>query len=127
MRDLEQLNILTEKIIGLAIEVHRFLGPGLLESTYRKCLCYEFDKNGLPYKEEVPIPIKYKELLIDNAYRADIIVEAEIILEIKAVENILPVHEAQLLTYIKLNKSKLGLILNFNVPLMKNGIVRKIN
>ena len=124
---MERLNAWTEEIIGFAIEVHRFLGPGLLESTYHKCLCYEFKKNGLLYTEEVPVNIKYKELTIDNAYRADIIVEKSIILEIKAVENLLPVHEAQLLTYLKLKKLKLGLILNFNVPLMKEGIVRKIN
>jgi len=126
MDEMKELNVLTEKIIGLAIEVHRHLGPGLLESTYRKCLCYELGKNGLEYKEEEPVPIKYKELLIDCAYRADIIVKNKVIIEVKAIENVLPVHEAQLLTYLKFTRIKIGLILNFNVPLLKDGIIRKI-
>ncbi|MFQ5751573.1 MAG: GxxExxY protein [bacterium] len=126
MNEMEELNALTARVIGLAIEVHRALGPGLSESAYRKCLCYELKKNELDCVEEEPIPVKYKELVIDCAYRADIIVENKLILEIKSIDNIQPVHEAQLLTYLKLKKIRLGLILNFNVPLLKEGIVRKI-
>jgi len=126
MSEMNFLNLLTEKVIGLAIEVHRELGPGLLESTYRKCLCYELKDKNLIYQEEEPVPIKLKKLVIDCAYRADIIVEKKLIIEVKAVENILPVHESQLLTYLKFTGIKLGLILNFNVPLLKDGIVRKI-
>jgi GxxExxY protein len=127
MNDLDKLNLLTKEIIGCAIEVHRHLGPGLLESTYRKCLCYEFNNKGLEHSEEAPIGITYKKLVVDCAYRVDIIVEDKIVLELKSVENVLPVHEAQLLTYLKLSGVKLGLLINFNVPLLKNGIIRKIN
>lgn len=126
MKQMQELNTLTEKIIGLAIEVHRVLGPGLLESAYRKSLCYELGRNGLVYKEEEPVTIKYKDLVIDYAYRADIIIENKVIVEVKAVESMLPIHEAQLLTYLKLTGIKIGLILNFNVTLLKEGIRRKI-
>ena len=127
MNDFAELNSLSERIIGLAIEVHRHLGPGMLESTYQKCLCYELEKHGIQFRKEVDVPLTYKELEIDRAYRADLIVDDCIVLEIKSVESILPVHEAQLLTYLKLCKKKLGLLLNFNVPLLKDGIIRKIN
>ncbi len=127
MGEMERLNALSEKIIGLAIEVHRHLGPGLLESTYQKCLCYELEKNGLAFEQEVYVSIDYKALRIDKAYRADVIVENSIVLEIKAVEHVLPIHEAQLLTYLKLDKKRLGFIFNFNVMLLKDGIIRKIN
>ena len=126
MIDIEELNFLSEKVIGLAIEVHRQLGPGLLESTYRTCLCYELNKAGIDLVQEVQVPIQYKELSIDCAYRADIIVRNQLIVEVKHVEKILPVHEAQLLTYLKHKNIKLGLLLNFNVTLLKEGIVRKI-
>lgn len=126
MEEMQELNALTEKIIGLAIEVHRILGPGLLESAYRKSLCYELGRNSLIYDEEKAVPLKYKDLIIDCAYRADIIIEKKVIIEVKAVETVLPIHEAQLLTYLRLSGIKLGLIFNFNVTLLKNGITRKI-
>ena len=127
MVDMEQLNALSERVIGLAIQVHRELGPGLLESTYRTCLCYELNQAGIEFFEEVQGPIKYKNISIDCAYRADIIIKSQLIVEIKHVEKIIPVHEAQLLTYLKHQNIKLGLLLNFNVKLLKDGIIRKIN
>ncbi len=126
MEQMQELNALTEKVIGLAIDVHRALGPGLLESAYRKCLCYELKNHGLQFVEEEPVSLRYKDLLIDCAYRADIIVENKLVVEIKSVDRIEPVHEAQLLTYLKLRGIKVGLLLNFNVKLLKDGIVRKI-
>jgi len=127
MADIEELNALSERVIGLAIEVHRELGPGLLESTYRTCLCYELNQAGVESFEEVQVPIKYKNISIDCAYRADVIVKNQLIVEVKHVEKIIPVHEAQLLTYLKHKNVKLGLLLNFNVKLLKDGIIRKIN
>ncbi len=127
MADMEQLNALSERVIGFAIQVHRELGPGLLESTYRTCLCYELNQAGVESFEEVQVPIKYKDISIDCAYRADIIVKNQLIVEVKHVEKIIPVHEAQLLTYLKHKNIKLGLLLNFNVKLLKDGIIRKIN
>ena len=127
MADIEELNTLSERVIGFAIQVHRELGPGLLESTYKTCLCYELNQAGLESSQEVEVPIKYKDISIDCAYRADIIVENQLIVEVKHVEKIIPVHEAQLLTYLKHKKIKLGLLLNFNVKLLKDGIIRKIN
>ncbi len=127
MADMEELNALSERVIGLAIQVHRELGPGLLESTYRTCLCYELNQAGIESFEEVQVPIKYKNISIDCAYRADIIVKNQLIVEVKHVEKIIPVHEAQLLTYLKHKNIKLGLLLNFNVKLLKDRIIRKIN
>ena len=127
MADMEELNALSERVIGFAIQVHRELGPGLLESTYRTCLCYELNQAGIESFEEVQVPIKYKNISIDCAYRADIIVKNQLIVEVKHVEKIIPVHEAQLLTYLKHKNIKLGLLLNFNVKLLKDGIIRKIN
>ncbi len=113
MADMEELNALSERVIGLAIEVHRELGPGLLESTYRTCLCYELNQAGVESFEEVQVPIKYKDISIDCAYRADIIVKSQLIVEVKHVEKIIPVHEAQLLTYLKHKNIKLGLLFKF--------------
>ena len=124
--ELNGINKLSNRIIGLAIEVHRYLGPGLLESTYQQCLAYEFRENGINFFLEHPIPIKYKNIEINCAFRADFIVEDSIILELKAVEKILPIHEAQLITYLKITGIKLGLIINFNFKLLKNGIKRMI-
>jgi len=121
------LNALSGKIIECAIAVHRALGPGLLESAYRACLIAELRHAGLRVDVDVHVPIEYRELTLDCCYRLDLLVELTVILELKAVSSILPVHEAQLLTYLKLTGKPLGLLLNFNVPLLKNGIVRKIN
>ncbi len=118
---------LTEKIIGAAIEVHRALGPGLLESVYEECLCGELDLRGIAFQRQVPFPVEYKGVKLDCGYRLDVIVDDSVILELKCVEHILPVHEAQLLTYLKLTTQHVGLIINFNVAtLVRGGIVRKV-
>ena len=117
---------LTDKIIGLAIEVHRSLGPGVLESAYETCLCYELDQSRLKFSKQKSIPIRYKDVDLNCGFRADVIVEDRLLLELKAVEKILPIHEAQLLTYLKLTGLKTGLILNFNTVLLKYGICRMV-
>jgi len=122
-----ELNDLTEKIIGCAIKVHRVLGPGLLEGTYELCLVHELRKSGLSVGRQVPLPVIYDGIQLEAGYQLDILVEDLIILELKAVENLLPIHEAQLLTYLKLANKKLGLLINFNVTLLKNGIKRRVN
>ena len=124
--DLNKVNALSNKIIGLAIEVHRNLGPGLLEATYQQCLAYELSTNGINFVLEHPIPLKYKDINIDCSFRADVIVADCIILELKAIDKILPIHEAQLMTYLKITGIKLGLIINFNVKTLKEGIKRII-
>ena len=124
--EMKEVNKLSNKVIGIAIDVHRNLGPGLLESVYKQCLAYEFSSVGIEYEIEKVIPIKYKEVNIDCAFRADFIIENNIILELKTVDRILPIHKAQLLTYLKLTSIKLGIIINFNVKLLKNGIKRVI-
>lgn len=115
---------LSNNIIGLAIEVHKNLGPGLLENTYKQCLAYELNKADLSFNLECEIPIKYKEIQISCGYRIDLLVEDKIVVELKSVEKILPVHEAQILTYMKLSKKNIGLLINFNVNLLKDGIKR---
>jgi len=118
---------LTEKIIGAAIEVHRTLGPGLLESAYEECLCHELHLRGVGFKRQIPLPVNYKGVNLDCGYRIDVRVENEVVLELKCVEHILPVHEAQLLTDLKLLSKRVGLILNFHVStLTRGGIVRKV-
>jgi GxxExxY protein len=120
----QRLNQITEKIIGCAIEVHRALGPGLLESAYEECLCFELSQCGLKFERQVPLPVVYKGVKLDCGYRIDIVVENLVIVEIKAIANILPVHEAQVLSYLKLDNKPLGLLLNFHVSVLKNGIKR---
>jgi GxxExxY protein len=118
---------LTEKIIGAAIEVHRALGPGLLESAYEECLCRELNLRGLVFQRQVPLPVEYKGVKLDCGYRLDLVVQEAVVLELKCVEHILPVHEAQLLTYLKLTGKHVGIIVNFNVAtLVRGGIVRKV-
>ncbi len=121
------LNQLSSEIIGVAIEVHKELGPGLLESTYEECMCYEFRIRNISFERQKPMPITYKGNTLDCGYRLDILVEHAIIIELKACEKLEPIHKAQLLTYLKLSNLKLGLILNFNVPLMRDGITRVVN
>ena len=121
------INKLSSKIIGAAIEVHIALTPGLLESTYEECLCYEFTLRRISYEKQKPLPVVYKDKKLDCGYRIDVVVENAIILELKACEKIEPIHKAQLLTYLKLSGLKLGLLLNFNVPIMRDGIVRIVN
>lgn len=118
---------LTEAILGAAIEVHRELGPGLMESAYEECLCYELSTRGLAFQRQVPLSIRYKKVKLDCGYRMDIVVENVVVLELKAVEGLQPLHEAQLITYLKLSGMPVGLLLNFNVPVLKDGIVRRVN
>jgi GxxExxY protein len=119
-----RLNELSGKIIGLCIEIHRELGPGLLESAYEECLAYELSKAGLPFERQRALPVRYKEVRLDCGYRLDFIVEGALIVELKAVTELHPIHEAQLLTYLKLDKKSLGLLINFNVPALKQGVKR---
>ncbi len=118
---------LSKEIIGAAIEVHRVLGPGLLESAYEECLCHELSLRGIGYKRQVPLPMEYKGLKLDCGYRLDLVVEDLVIVELKAVSRIDPIHEAQLLTYLRLRNTWLGMILNFNVAVLKDGIKRIVN
>jgi GxxExxY protein len=120
------LEELTEPIIGGAIEVHKALGPGLLESAYEECLCHELHLRGLSFHRQVALPVEYKGMQLDCGYRLDLVVEDAVVVELKAVERLLPIHEAQLLTYLRLNGSKVGLLLNFNVSVLKNGIIRRV-
>jgi len=126
-RDIEYLNEVSGKIIGAAMKVHSALGPGLLESAYEACLHYELKKIGLRSETQVSLPVFYDSVKIDIGYRLDILVEDSVIVELKAVEKILPIHEAQLLSYLKMSGKKLGLILNFNVLKLKDGIIRRVN
>jgi GxxExxY protein len=118
------INELSSKIIGAAIEVHKALGPGLLESAYEECLAHELSLRELVFEQQKPVPIKYKGINLDCGYRLDMVIENRIILELKACNQIEPIHEAQLLTYLKLTGIQLGLLLNFNVPVLRDGIVR---
>ncbi|MBK6275431.1 MAG: GxxExxY protein [Saprospirales bacterium] len=123
-----ELNQITELIIGASIDVHRQLGPGLLESAYRECLYYELTKVvGLSVKREIPMPIIYKEIKLEQGYRMDLLVEDKVVIELKTVDFLTDVHKAQLLTYLKLGNYKIGLLINFNETLLKNGIKRIIN
>ena len=118
------LEELTEKIIGCAIEVHRQLGPGLLENAYESCLFLELSLASIPVSRQVPLPLIYKGTVIDVAYRLDLVVDDQVVIELKSVDRLLPIHEAQLLTYLKLSKKKVGLLINFNVPLLTQGLKR---
>jgi GxxExxY protein len=121
------LNASTRRIIAAAIDVHRAIGPGLLESAYAACLCYELHQQGLDFKRQVPIRLKYKNVTIDCAYRADLIVDRVIIVEVKALDLLAPIHARQLLTYLKVLESPVGLILNFGARTMREGIKRVVN
>jgi GxxExxY protein len=121
------INQLSSKIIGAAIEVHKALGPGLLESAYQKCLSHELRLRGMSFTDEKPLPLVYKGEKLDCGYRLDLVVENAIILELKSCEKIEPIHKAQLLTYLKLSGLRLGLVFNFNVPVMRDGIKRIVN
>ena len=117
---------LTDAIIAAAIEVHRNTGAGLLESTYEQCLCRELSLRKITFKLQVELPVVYKGMKLDCGYRIDLLVEDQIVVELKAVEKVLPIHEAQLLTYLKLSGKRVGLLINFNVPVLKDGIIRRI-
>src|ERR1041385_317545 len=118
---------LTERIIGAAIEVHRQLGAGLLETIYEECLCYELSQKGLRFQRQVHLPITYKGIKLESAYKMDLLVEDTVVVEIKATEGTLPVHAAQVLTYLKASQKRLGLLINFNVPVLKHGLQRIVN
>jgi len=116
----------TSPIIGAALDVHRHLGPGLLESAYEECLCHELCLRKLEFRRQVDLPVEYKGLKLNCGYKIDLIVQDEVVLELKAVEKLLPIHHAQLLTYLKLAQKRVGLLINFNVPLLTQGIIRRI-
>jgi len=117
-------NALTEKVIGAAIEVHRSIGPGLLESAYRQCLCHELSAQGLEIRQEVALPVSYKGIRLECGYRLDVVVNDVLVLELKTVETLLPIHQAQLLTYIRLGGFNTGLLINFHVAILTKGIKR---
>jgi GxxExxY protein len=123
----QRINALTDHIIGCAIEVHRALGPGLLESAYEECVCWELDQRELTFRRQVELPVIYREMRLNCGYRLDLVVEDIVVVELKTVERILPIHEAQLLTYLKLWGSPMGLLINFNVPLLRDGLKRIVN
>jgi len=121
------LGLVTRRVIGAAIEVHRHLGPGLLESAYEECLCYELSQMGISFMRQVHIPMAYKGVRLDCKYRLDLIVEDAVIVELKCVDRLDPIHSAQLLTYLKAIDKRIGLLINFNVPVLKDGIKRIVN
>ncbi len=123
---LDELNKITEGIIGAAIEVHRYLGPGLLESAYRECLRYELLQRGYNAMQEVPLPLIYKGMKLDCGYRLDLLVNDSVIVEVKSVSDLAPIHDAQLLSYLKISGGKIGLLLNFNVKVLKHGGIKRL-
>jgi GxxExxY protein len=127
MTEIERLNKLTESIIGSAMHVHRTLGPGLLESAYVACLAYELVKQGLVVEQQKPVPLVYETVKLECGYRMDLLVEHSVVVEVKSVEALAPVHEAQTLSYLRLSGSKLALLINFNVCVLRDGIKRFIN
>ena len=127
MQNYNDINKLTGEVIGAAIEVHKILGPGLLESVYEQCLCREMELRGIPHENQKKMPVIYKGVEIDSGYRLDIVITDKLIVELKACDSLLPIHEAQLLTYLKLTGTKFGLLINFNVPLLRDGIKRMAN
>lgn len=127
MSEREELNLITETIISAAIQVHKALGPGLLESAYEACTAYELTERGMKIEQQKPLPLIYKQDRLDCGYRLDLFVEDKVIVEIKSIDQLLPIHKAQLLSYLKLSGCKMGLLINFNVKLLTEGIVRVIN
>jgi GxxExxY protein len=125
-KNIAELNSITREIIGGAIEVHRHLGPGLLESSYRECLCRELLLRSIPFEREKPLPLDYKGIHLGCGYRLDLLVAGSIVVEVKSVEALAPIHDAQLLTYLRIGGWRLGLLINFNVAALKNGIHRRI-
>jgi GxxExxY protein len=120
------VNKTTEAVIGAAIEVHRHLGPGLLESAYEECLCHELKFRNIAFKRQVPLPVVYKGVRLDCGYRIDLLANDELVVELKTVDSLLPIHEAQVITYMRLGGWKVGLLLNFNLPTLKQGIKRLV-
>jgi GxxExxY protein len=127
MTEEERLNSITQNIIGAAIEVHRALGPGLLESAYEACLAFELVERGLKVEQQKPLPVVYRGAKLDCGYRLNLLVEEIVIVEVKAVDRLAPIHQAQLLSYLKLSGCRVGLLINFNVKVLKDGIRRVVN
>ena len=127
MSDRDRLDQITHRIIGAAIEVHKILGPGLLESAYEACLAYELRQLGYKIEQQKPLPVIYKDVKLDCGYRLDLVVEDAVIIEIKAIEQIAPIHDAQLISYLRLADKRVGLLINFHVQLLKNGVKRIVN
>jgi GxxExxY protein len=127
MTERERLNKITETIIGAAMDVHRTLGPGLLESAYVSCLAYELEKRGLTAEQQIPVPLVYEQVKLECGYRMDLLVDRSVIVEVKSVEALAPIHEAQTISYLRLSGCRLALLINFNVVLRKDGIRRFIN
>jgi GxxExxY protein len=127
MREKGQLDQITRQIIGAAIEVHKAVGPGLLESAYQACLAYEVLQRGLKAEEQVPLPVLYKDVRLDCGYRMDLLVEDSVIVEIKAVERLCPIHDAQLLSYLRIAHKQVGLLINFYIRVLKDGVKRIVN
>tara|TARA_B100000315_G_C14567701_1_gene583824 strand:- start:843 stop:1265 length:423 start_codon:yes stop_codon:yes gene_type:complete len=126
MNEKDRLNKITEEIIGIAINVHRALGPGLLESAYEACMVFDLSQKGLMVEQQKPLPVIYSEVKLDCGYRLDLVIEKSVIVELKAVEKIMPIHKAQLLSYLKLSGYKVGLLINFNTEILKEGIRRVV-
>ena len=120
------INELTHETIGAAIEVHRYLGPGLLESSYRECLCHELRLRDISFRKECTVPLQYKGIRLECGYRVDLLIGELVVVELKAIDRLMPVHEAQLLTYLRIGGWKAGLLINFNVPVLKEGIRRRV-
>ncbi len=127
MTEGERLNNITEKIISAAINVHRALGPGLLESAYEACMVYDLAQDGVSVEQQKALPVIYRGVKLECGYRMDLVVEKDVVVEIKSIEKLLPIHKAQLMSYLKLSGSKVGLLINFNVELLKTGIQRVVN
>jgi GxxExxY protein len=127
MQEKDRLDLITRRIIGAAIEVHRHLGPGLLESAYEACLAYELRQTGLRIEQQKPLPIVYKDVKLDCGYRLDLVVEDSVIVEVKAIEQFAPIHDAQLLSYLRLSGKMVGLLINFHVRVLKNGLKRIVS
>ncbi len=127
MVEILELNDLTDKIIGAAVEVHRELGPGLLESAYEACLFFELEQGGLKVERQKALPVLYKNIRVDCGYRLDLLIEDKVVVELKSIEALLPIHKAQVISYLKISGCKVGLLINFNVTLLKDGIRRIVN
>jgi len=127
MAEKDRLDLITRSIIGAAIEVHRHLGPGLLESAYEVCLAYELRQMGLKLEQQVPLPVTYKQVKLDCGYRLDLLVDDAVIVEVKAIEQLAPIHDAQLLSYLRLSGKRVGLLLNFHARVLKDGLKRIVN
>lgn len=127
MNEKDRLDQITHRIIGAAIEVHKILGPGLLESAYEACLAYEIRQLGYEVKQQKPLPVTYKDVKLDCGYRLDLVVEDAVIVEIKAIEQLAPIHDAQQISYLRLTNKRVGLLINFHVTLLKNGVKRIVN